>query len=96
MIAGLQAMLSKWLEGEIINQAGKVGRGKSDKEGKRITGVVTNPHHFMWLTPPLFRDLFYVDLPWKVLWVKSVLSKCNFEGCKLEERMLKIIPVLQS
>ena len=63
---------------------------KSDKEGKTITGVATNPHHFMWLTPPLFRDLFYVDLPWKVLWVKSVLSKCNFEGYKLEERMLKL------
>ena len=38
MIAGLQAMLSKWLEGEIINQPGKVvGRRLMTAQIKRRT-----------------------------------------------------------
>ena len=41
MIAGLQAMLSKCLEGEIINQPGKVGRSLMTEqiEEKTITKI---------------------------------------------------------
>ena len=49
MIAGLQAMLSK---GSKVRSLIRLARlegadDKSDKEGETITGVATNPRHFL-------------------------------------------------
>ena len=44
MIAGLQAMLSKWLEGEIINQAGKEPDDSTDKEDNTTSKVTSNDY----------------------------------------------------